>query len=81
LSYCRALIVFFGAAMVLVPSVLCAERERERERAVAGTMMLIWLVRTQASWTGMNRLLISEISEIESTWVYSGVAAIDTLVM
>jgi hypothetical protein len=32
LSYCRALIVFFGAAMVLVPSVLCAERERERER-------------------------------------------------
>jgi hypothetical protein len=34
-------------------------------------MMVIWLVRTQALWTGMNRLLISEISEIESTWVFN----------
>ena len=49
LSYCRALIVFFGVAMALVPCVVCREREREREREVAGTMMLIWLVRNQDS--------------------------------
>ena len=66
---------------------LYPERERERERERGGWYNDADMVvqgsgiRTQALWTEMNRLLVSEISEIESTWVYSGVAAVDTLVM
>ena len=73
--------------MALVPC-CCIQRERERERESGGWYNDADMVvqgsgiRTQALWTEMNRLLVSEISEIESsTWVYSGVAAIDTLVI
>ena len=66
---------------------LYAERERERERERGGWYNDADMVGQESGlrrcgvWTEMNRLLVSEISEIESTWVYSGVAAVDTLVM
>ena len=69
--------------MALVPCVVCRERERERGGWYNDADMVGQEsgLRRCGVWTEMNRLLVSEISEIESTWVYSGVAAVDTLVM